>query len=97
MAKKENIPVRYLFPATPDSPVIKEYKYDKKNGKLIITVARGGHKSFEYSTDLVNWQKDPDLEVKINSDGKYKVYQRVAATSEHNESYPSKPAIGSPD
>ena len=91
-ARKNKIPL-YLFSKTPESPIIKEYEYDKENGKLTITVDRGNDERFEYSTDSVSWQKEPVLEVKINSDGKYKVYQRVAATSEDNESFPSKPVI----
>ncbi len=91
-AKENNIPVWYLS-ETPDSPILKEYKYDKANGKLIITVDQDDSERFEYSTDCVTWQKDPVLEVKINSDGKYKVYQRVAATLDYNESFPSKPTI----
>lgn len=91
-AKENNIPVWYLS-ETPDSPVLKEYEYDKANGKLTITVDRGNDERFEYSTDRVSWQKEPVLEVKITSAGRYKVYQRVAATSEDNESFPSKPVI----
>ena len=91
-ARKNKIPL-YLFSKTPESPIIKEYEYDKENGYLIITVDADIYEPFEYSTDCVTWQKDPVLKVKVNPDGKYKVYQRVAATSDYNESFPSKPAI----
>ena len=89
-ARKNKI-LLYLFSKTPESPIIKEYEYDKENGYLIITVDADIYEPFEYSTDCVTWQKDPVLKVKVNPDGKYNVYQRVAATSDYNESFPSKP------
>ena len=89
-ARKNKIPL-YLFSKTPESPIIKEYEYDKENGYLIITVDADIYEPFEYSTDCATWQKYPVLKVKINPDGKYNVYQRVAATPDYNESFPSKP------
>lgn len=92
-AKSKNIEVQYLADEIPKQPTIKSVETDQSKNLISIVVEADNYDPYEYSIDLINWQKDKVIKAKFEPNKEYKIYQRIYKTVDFNESYPSEPTI----